>query len=720
GSAATNRNDIVQLSLTSGSEAWTQIKSNDLNNQGVSPFSNACAAVDTARNILVMTMIYAYDSTNKYVYAFKLNDTSTSAPLYSLTVVDHFRARDAPASVYNTARGELLLINGYSAMDDDATIANGEHVSEIWAYNRTTQTWRYAARGPLNMTQSEGGLAVYDSANDRVIYFGGLRGTTQMSNDVWELKADAFGMYKATKLSPSGTLPSQRWLAAGCYDATNHRLVVWGGQSASAVLGDVWALDLTSGSEAWSQLSPTGTAPTAVWQSAYAFDSTNKRLYVHGGYTGSGYSSQLFYLNLTTTNGAWVNTAVTGGLAVRGAVMGYDSISQRLICFSGFDGSVVNNTVRYTSTSAFTSWTTQATTNTPAARRSAGTGMIGTTFIVSSGRPVSGTWYNDVQELEVSLAPTLWAWKTRDPKIYQPLPISLTGLAEGNYHWQSWLASGTSVSSSSSFGGNSESAVDFIIGADHTGQIKTYNGSSWVWKPVKVWNGATWTTKTLRYWDGAAWHPYTAGASTVSIDAIGPSATAAFANNTTTLSWSHTCSGTNRYLVVGIAVGAGLAGWTTTVTCNGNAMTSLGRQQSNNQSDGYVQLFGIIPPVGACTILATTSNAALPMIGGSISATGVDQTTPVRSALTAYGDGTSIQVTPTGASGDLFIDAACCGSGVLTSNQTLQVLKNYDYTSAAGNMAMSTAPGAASAAMGYTCESDWWGTVGISLRASGT
>lgn len=721
GSATNNRNDVYQLSLASGSEAWTQIKSNDTNNQGVFPFSNAAAAVDANRNIMVVANILGYDSTNKYVYAYDLSNTSTTAPVYSLTIADYFRSRDAPAFVYNSSRGEFLLINGYSAMDDDATIANGEHVSEIWTYSKTDQTLRAAARGPLSMTQSEGGLAVYDSANDRVIFFGGLRGTSQMSNDVWELKADAYGMYKATKLNPSGTLPAQRWLMAGCYDATNHRMVIWGGQNNSTILGDVWALDLTSGAEVWTQLSPTGAAPTAAWQCAYAYDTANKRLYVHGGQTGAGYTSQLFYLDLTTTNGAWVNTNVTGGLAVRGAVMGYDSTSQRLICFSGFDGTVVNNTVRYTSTSSFTSWTTQATPNTPAARRSAGAVMVDRTFVVSSGRPVSGTWYNDVQELDMATEPAAWLWRARTPKVYQPIAAGLSGLIENNYHWRSWLTTGTTISPAVSFGGNSETAVDFIIGADHTGQVKVYNGSSWVWKPVKVWNGSTWTAKTLRYWDGASWQPYAAPAtSTVAIDARAPGATAAFINNSTTLSWTHTCSGTNRYLVVGIVVGGGSSSMTTAVTCNGNAMTSLGRQQSNNQNDGFVQLFGIIPPVGSCTIVVTTSGTAQPLIGGSISATGVDQTSPVRNMVSTYGDGTSIQVTPTGATGDLFIDAACCGSGILTSTQTLQTLENYNYSTAAGNMAMSTAPGAATANMGYACESDWWGIVGISLRASGT
>ncbi|HSW77598.1 MAG TPA: kelch repeat-containing protein [Candidatus Chromulinivoraceae bacterium] len=725
GSTGNDRNDILQLSLMVGSESWTQIKSNDINNQGMFAFSNGSAAVDTVRNIMVITTLNGFDSTDKYVYAFNMNDTSASATIYSLTIEDYMRARDAPAYVFNSSSQELLLINGYSAMDDDTTITRGEHVSEVWAYDRTNNKWRWALQGPFGIPQCEGGLAIYDSANDRVIFFGGLRGTSQVSNDVWQLKADIHGMYKATKLSPSGTLPPQRWLMAGCYDAANHRMIIWSGQNTSTILGDVWALDLTLGSETWTQLAPTGTAPTAVWQSCYAYDSTNSRLYVHGGFTGAGYSSQLFYLNTSTTNCAWVNTNVSGGLAVRGAVMGYDSTNQRLVCFGGYDGTVVNNTVRYASTSTFSSWVTQTTNNAPDGRRSAGCGIVGNYLIVTAGRPVSGAWFSDTQELDLSVIPTSWSWTSKYPSIYQVLAIALTGLSLGSYHWQAWASNGISLSPYQSFGGNGEGAADFIVGSSTAGLLKTYSGSTWVAKAVKVWNGSAWVVKPAKYWDGSAWQLTTSGAgmaTTVVLDAIGPSSSGVAVTGTNTLSWSHTCSGSNRYLVAAVAVSSASTTWTTTATCNGTVMTSLGRQQSDNQNDGYVEMFGIIPPVGSCAIVVTSSNTVTNgFTGGSISATGVDQVNPVRTTALAYGIGTTIQSSSVaGASHDLFIDAACCGSSISTSTQTLRILQNHDNVSGAGNIAMSTAAGATSVVMGYSCSSDWWGIIGIALRAVGT
>lgn len=38
-----------------------------------------------------------------------------------------------------------------------------------------------------------------------------------------------------------------------------------------------------------------------------------------------------------------------------------------------------------------------------------------------------------------------------------------------------------------------------------TGQIKVWNGSAWVAKPVKVWNGSAWVIKPVKYWNGSAW-----------------------------------------------------------------------------------------------------------------------------------------------------------------------------------------------------------------------
>lgn len=37
------------------------------------------------------------------------------------------------------------------------------------------------------------------------------------------------------------------------------------------------------------------------------------------------------------------------------------------------------------------------------------------------------------------------------------------------------------------------------------GNIKYWNGSSWLSKPVKYWNGSAWVKKPLKRWNGSAW-----------------------------------------------------------------------------------------------------------------------------------------------------------------------------------------------------------------------
>jgi hypothetical protein len=37
------------------------------------------------------------------------------------------------------------------------------------------------------------------------------------------------------------------------------------------------------------------------------------------------------------------------------------------------------------------------------------------------------------------------------------------------------------------------------------GNVKVWNGSAWVAKPVKIWNGSAWVTRPAKRWNGSAW-----------------------------------------------------------------------------------------------------------------------------------------------------------------------------------------------------------------------
>lgn len=48
-------------------------------------------------------------------------------------------------------------------------------------------------------------------------------------------------------------------------------------------------------------------------------------------------------------------------------------------------------------------------------------------------------------------------------------------------------------------------AIRPSAGGGTTGQIKVWNGTSFVAKPMKVWNGTSWVTKPVKRWNGTSW-----------------------------------------------------------------------------------------------------------------------------------------------------------------------------------------------------------------------
>ena len=54
-------------------------------------------------------------------------------------------------------------------------------------------------------------------------------------------------------------------------------------------------------------------------------------------------------------------------------------------------------------------------------------------------------------------------------------------------------------------GGNGDSYINTTNGDALSGQIKVWNGTSFVAKPVKVWDGTIWAIKPLKRWTGTDW-----------------------------------------------------------------------------------------------------------------------------------------------------------------------------------------------------------------------
>lgn len=489
-SASGNRTvSQVEIEVTSG-QIWVEVRAHDADNQGFASQASVASAVDTKRNWIAIHGQQTFDSTERYSYIIDFAETATSNfPVYGMSEGDWMGARDAPASIYDPNTGEFLVMNGFAQMYDEATIVAGSHVAEAWAYNPTTNSWRYATKGHKTMPFTEGSVAVYDTTRSRIIVFGGLSGASETHNEVWTMTADQFGMYEWKKLNPTGTPPFARWLTTAVYDPTNNRMLTTLGGSGDTVspASTVWELSFSSSADGvWTSRTATGTAPTAVWGPGFADHPTLKRLYVFGGATNaalSTVSAQLVYLDYSTTTPAWVTPTSSAGVARRTPAFGIDltaGTSGKLITFGGLAGGASTQNLQYWDIATGGAWTTTQPATQPDARRSPGSMVINGKLYITHGRTDSSKWYANTWELTPNYTtPASSTWINEMPRKYQAHYALFDPNTSGNYHWQGWTTEDGVDGTKVSYGSNLESATDFTLGSTGPATItKTHTTDS--------------------------------------------------------------------------------------------------------------------------------------------------------------------------------------------------------------------------------------------------
>jgi len=181
-----------------------------------------------------------------------------------------------------------------------------------------------------------------------------------------------------------------------------------------------------------------------------------------------------------------------------------------------------------------------------------------------------------------------------------------------------------------------------------------------------------------------------------------------------TITWTHTTSGSDRLLTVAVHVDNGVAPSITSVKYNTVALTAVGEANNGN---AHVDLFRLINPAsGANTVEIVLASAVDRLVGGSLSFTGANQTTPLGTLASATG-GDSPSVTVTSATDEIVLDAV-----TIANNPTLTVdgsqTERYNVNiNSAGRSAGSTEAGAASVSMDWTqSATEGWGIVGVSVK----
>lgn len=261
-----------------------------------------------------------------------------------------------------------------------------------------------------------GHTAIMDPWSERLVVFGGYNGR-EFFNDVWTLSTSTPGSESWVKLNPAGPWPAPRAQHTAIYDVHNRRMIVFGGHSFHYNFDDVWALDLTTpGAEAWTQLFPSGTGPSARrWHTA-VYDEDNSRMLIFGGGGNGGLFNDLWSLSLTPSAETWTPIAVAGTVPAARAqhTAIYDRPNNRMVIFGGIaaGGFRGDTWVWNTGTSQ---WAQLTGLGTPPAGRAGHTAIYNlgnSNMLVFGGRNADG-FFNDLWKLELDTGAE--GWTTLDP-----------------------------------------------------------------------------------------------------------------------------------------------------------------------------------------------------------------------------------------------------------------------------------------------------------------
>jgi len=277
---------------------------------------------------------FHYDKLSLYSFSVMWDDINSQAVMYGGYFGDEVHFSNEAHALIPAANGyqwsdiarqgaQAPGMSDHSAVYDPVNermiVFGGSDVSErkndTWVLDLSSPeaSWRLLQPSGTPPTARYGHQAVYDAANHRMIVFGGNPYETgyHYSNQVFalDLELDSERWYE---LIPAGTPPPQDLDDYSViYDPNNERMILYGGHDIfSSELGELKALDLTPGAEAWETLTPSGDVPMTHVEHWAVYDPSRNRMVVFGGRykTSTGYQDdavEVWGLSLDTHDGIW-------------------------------------------------------------------------------------------------------------------------------------------------------------------------------------------------------------------------------------------------------------------------------------------------------------------------------------------------------------------------------------------------------------------------------
>ncbi len=197
--------------------------------------------------------------------------------------------RSFPYSVHDGPRRRMVMFGGQSGYNDFGTA----NLNDLWAYAYDTQTWSTLTAIGTAPSPRGGGASVWDPAGDRILFLCGATDGFIVVDEVWSLSLSGTPQWEL--LAPTGTPPSARWLNSAAYDPRRNRVLMFGGDG--GLPDELWELDLSGPSPAWSQIVVPG--GPSMNRAVALVDSTRDQLIVVGLQPSYPYSTQLWTLSFS-------------------------------------------------------------------------------------------------------------------------------------------------------------------------------------------------------------------------------------------------------------------------------------------------------------------------------------------------------------------------------------------------------------------------------------
>jgi parallel beta-helix repeat protein len=209
---------------------------------------------------------------------------------------------------------------------------------------------------------------------------------------------------------------------------------------------------------------------------------------------------------------------------------------------------------------------------------------------------------------------------------------------------------------------------------------------------------------------------------TVNVDAVSYASTA-----NASLTISHTTSGSNRLMLVGVSINNDNLETVSSITYNGVALSLVGfvDHQGSGGDDSRVEIWKLVdPPVGTFNLVITFSaDLKRYAVAGVTTFTGVDQTDPLKAFAASYGDSNSPSLSVPSTSDELVLGVFACETCTSVSfsspgMERWNTVVGRGNTIGAGLSVEGTSPEMVlNASLG---QGDHWAMGGISIKPSGS